>query len=118
MNQAKAKQANKLRRIKRVRSKVIGTSERPRLCVTRTLKHIYVQVIDDAKGKTIAAVSDLDLKLKGVKRMEVAAKIGEKIAEKTKAKNVNSVIFDRRDKRYHGLVKAVAEAARQGGLEF
>ncbi|MDD5437974.1 MAG: 50S ribosomal protein L18 [Patescibacteria group bacterium] len=118
MNKAKAKQAKSIRRVKRVRSVIKGTAERPRLCVKRSLKHIYVQVIDDAKGKTLAYVSDRDIKDAKLARLEKASALGQAIAEKAKAKGVAKVVFDRRDKRYHGLIKAVAEAARQGGLEF
>ncbi len=118
MNKAKAKQAKSIRRVRRVRALIKGTAERPRLCVKRSLKHIYVQVIDDTQGKTLASVSDRELKDAKQTRLERAAVMGQTIAEKTKAKGVTKVVFDRRDKRYHGLVKAVAEGARQGGLEF
>lgn len=118
MNKAKAKQAKSLRRVRRVRAKVKGTSERPRLSVKRTLKHLYIQVIDDTQGKTLASVSDLELKAEKKARLEKASSLGQMIAERAKAKGIAKVIFDRRDKRYHGLIKAVAEAARQAGLEF
>lgn len=118
MNKAKAKQAKSLRRVRRVRSLIKGTAERPRLCVKRSLKHIYVQVIDDTQGKTLAYVSDRQLKDAKQARLEKATVLGQSIAEKAKAKGVAKVVFDRRDKRYHGLIKAVAEAARQAGLEF
>ncbi|MFA6099926.1 MAG: 50S ribosomal protein L18 [Patescibacteria group bacterium] len=118
MNKAKAKQAKSLRRIRRVRALIKGTAERPRLCVKRTLKHIYVQVIDDVKGKTLASVSDSELKAEKKTRLEKATILGQTIAEKAKTKGITRVVFDRRDKRYHGVVKAVAEGARQGGLEF
>jgi large subunit ribosomal protein L18 len=118
MNKAKAKQAKSIRRVRRVRALIKGTAERPRLCVKRTLKHIYVQVIDDTQGKTLAYVSDSELKAAKQARLEKASALGQAIAEKAKAKGVTQVVFDRRDKRYHGMVKAVAEAARAGGLEF
>ncbi|MDD2785956.1 MAG: 50S ribosomal protein L18 [Patescibacteria group bacterium] len=118
MNQAKAKQAQKTRRIRRVRAKIKGTAERPRLTVKRTLHHLYAQVIDDVAGKTLVAVSDTELKLTGKKPLEVAEAVGKTIAEKAAAKSVKCVVFDRRDRQYHGRVKAVADGARQGGLEF
>ncbi len=118
MNKAKLKQAAKQRRVRRVRSKIKGTADCPRLTVRRSLKHTYVQVIDDAAGKTLAAVSDSEMEAKGLSKLEVAALIGKAVAEKVKTKGIASVVFDRRDKRYHGRIKAVAEGAREGGLKF
>lgn len=119
MKQAKAKQAQRLRRIRRVRAKIKGTAKCPRLCVKRSLKHLYAQLIDDTKGKTLVAVSDLNLKVKKkASRLEVATLIGKTMAEQAKAKGLKCVVFDRRDKRYHGRVKAVADGAREGGLEL
>ena len=109
------------RRITRVRAKIAGTSIRPRFCVTRTLAHIYAQMVDDVSGKTVAAAKDLDIPeadRKGKKKLEVATLVGSLIAERAKAKGVVEVVFDRRDKKYHGRVRAVAEAARQAGLKF
>lgn len=110
--------AAKERRIARVRAKISGTTERPRLAVRRSLAHIYAQVIDDVSRKTIAAASDADVKAKGLKKAEVATEVGKVLAERAKAKGVSSVVFDRRDKRYHGRVKALADGARAGGLTF
>lgn len=107
--------SNAFRRVLRVRAKISGTAERPRLAVVRSLKHISVQVIDDTSGKTIASASDKDLK--GTK-LEKANAVGKLIAERAKAKGVSVVVFDRRDKQYHGRVRAVAEGAREGGLQF
>lgn len=118
MNKAKLKQAAKQRRVRRVRSKIKGTADCPRLTVRRSLKHIYVQVVDDTAGKTLAAVSDGEMESKGLSKLEVATLIGKTVAEKAKAKGIASVVFDRRDKRYHGRIKAVAEGAREGGLKF
>jgi len=118
MNKAKLKQAAKQRRVRRVRSKIKGTADCPRLTVRRSLKHIYVQVIDDVAGKTLTAVSDSEMETKNLSKLEVAALIGKTVAEKAKAKGIASVVFDRRDKRYHGMIKAVAEGAREGGLKF
>ena len=106
---------NAVRRIARVRAKVSGTAERPRLAVVRSLKHISVQVIDDVSRKTLASASDKGMK--GTK-LEKAQAIGKLIAEQAKAKGITAVVFDRRDKQYHGRVRAVAEGAREGGLLF
>ncbi len=84
----------------------------------RSLSHIYAQVIDDASRKTVVAASDADVKTKGMKKTEVAAEVGKLLAERAKAKGVSVVVFDRRDKRYHGRVKALADGARAGGLTF
>ncbi len=111
----------KARRIARVRAKVQGTSERPRLAVARTLTHVYAQVIDDVTARTIVSASDADVSAadrKGKKKAEVAKLVGTLIAERAKAKGVTTVVFDRRDKRFHGRVKAVADGAREGGLTF
>ena len=107
--------SNAFRRVLRVRAKISGTAARPRLAVVRSLKHISVQVIDDTSGKTIASASDKDLK--GTK-LEKANAVGKLIAEQAKAKGITTVVFDRRDKQYHGRVRAVAEGAREGGLQF
>jgi large subunit ribosomal protein L18 len=107
------------RRVARVRSRVHGTSARPRLAVARTLKHIYAQLIDDATGKTIAAASDRDVATKGkVKPLEIAMEVGKVLAERASKKSISAAVFDRRDKRYHGRVKALADGARAGGLQF
>lgn len=108
----------KERRIARVRAVVNGTAERPRLAVARSLKHISAQLIDDVNGKTIAAAADRDVDTKGKKKSEAAMLVGKLIAERGKAKGVTTVVFDRRDKRYHGRVKAVADGARAAGLIF
>jgi large subunit ribosomal protein L18 len=115
------KQQGKDRRIARVRAKVSGTKERPRLSVRRSLAHIYAQVIDDMVGRTIAAASDADISesdRKDKTKTEVAVLVGKLVAERAKAKGVTTAVFDRRDKRYHGRVRAVAEGAREGGLMF
>ncbi len=118
MNQTIRKGATKARRIARVRAKVKGSAERPRLAVRRSLAHIYAQVIDDVSGKTLAAASDADVKAKGLKKSEVATEVGKLLAERAMAKKIVAVVFDRRDKRYHGRVKALADGARAGGLVF
>lgn len=108
----------KERRIARVRAVVNGTAERPRLAVARSLKHISAQLIDDVNGKTLVAAADRDVDTKGKKKSEAAMLVGKLIAERAKAKGVTKVVFDRRDKRYHGRVKAVADGARDAGLIF
>jgi len=109
-----------LRRIKikqRVRKTVSGTAERPRLSVFRSNKQIYAQIIDDLTGKTLAAASSLGLTEKAPKK-EIAAKVGELIAQKSKEAGVETVVFDRNGYLYHGRVRELAEAARKGGLKF
>ena len=104
---------------KRVRATVKGTQDRPRLCVFRSLNNIYVQVIDDSKAITIASASTLDKEVKTkASNIEAAKEVGTLIAERLKAKNITKVVFDRNGYLYHGKVKAVAEAARDAGLEF
>lgn len=114
-------QQQKARRIARVRATIRGTAERPRLSVVRSLAHISAQIIDDSVGKTLAAARDLDLPAKdreGKKKQEVAQLVGKLVAERAKAKGVSTVVFDRRDKKYHGRVRALAEGAREAGLSF
>jgi large subunit ribosomal protein L18 len=110
------------RRHLRVRRKVAGTSGRPRLNVFRSLEHIYAQVIDDEAGHTVAAASTLDADLReqvsGKNKMEQAKVVGQALAERAKANGIGQVVFDRGGYRYHGRVKALAEASREGGLEF
>jgi large subunit ribosomal protein L18 len=99
---------------------VTGTASRPRLAVFRSLTHIYAQVIDDAQGRTLAAASSLEKALKGGdgNKTERAKAVGSAIAQKAMAAGVSDVVFDRGGNRYHGRVKALAEAAREGGLKF
>jgi large subunit ribosomal protein L18 len=109
----------RLKRHRRVRQRVSGTSERPRLCVYRSNKHIFAQLIDDTTGITISGVSDLNIKKKsGLDKTGVAGEVGKLIAEKAKAKKIDTVVFDRGGRLYHGRVKALAEGAREGGLKF
>ncbi len=108
------------RRIKikyRVRNKISGTAERPRMTVFRSNKQIYVQVIDDLAGKTLASASSLGMAEKMTKK-EQAAKVGEMIAKKAQEAGITTVVFDRNGYLYHGRVKEVADAARNGGLKF
>ena len=106
------------RRHRRVRARIAGTAERPRLAVYRSLSQIYAQVIDDRTGRTLAAASSLEAKDGKAKRSDAAASVGAKIAEKAKAAGIEEVIFDRGGYRYHGRVKALADAARSNGLRF
>ena len=101
----------------RVRAKVIGSSAQPRMNVFRSLSNIYVQLIDDATGKTLAAASSKDIKTKG-KKSEIAAEVGKLAAQKAQALGIKKVVFDRGGYMYHGRVKELAEAARAAGLEF
>jgi large subunit ribosomal protein L18 len=118
MKRAVKKTTLRNRRIARVRANVQGTTERPRLTVRRSLAHIYAQIIDDVTGKTLVAASDKDVQGKDMKKIDVAQAVGKTLAERAKAKKIEQVVFDRRDKKYHGRVKALAEGAREGGLVF
>jgi large subunit ribosomal protein L18 len=119
---ATKKEVARSKRKKRIRSRVSGTPERPRLNVFRSLKHIYAQAIVDTTGETLASVSTLSPELRGALKfsgnVEAAKKVGELIAKKCKEKGVSRVIFDRSGYLYHGRVKALAEAARENGLVF
>lgn len=106
----------------RVRRKVRGTPERPRLCVFRSLRHIYAQVIDDTRGHTLASASDLDPEVRGEARgrpkVEVARLVGSLLARRAREAGITRVVFDKGGYKYHGRVQALADAAREGGLEF
>lgn len=117
MNKQKQRQASKERRQTKIRVKINGTASRPRICVTRSLKHVYLQAIDDLAGKTLVGLSDKGLKIKGTKT-EKATAVGKLMAEKLLALKVKRVVFDRSGRKYHGRVKAAAEGAREGGLKF
>ena len=109
----------RVRRHKRVRNKLNGTPERPRLCVFRSNSNIYVQIIDDTKGVTLVSASTLDKDIKNKKANSNSAKeVGESIAKKAKENNITKVVFDRGGYIYHGVVKSLAESAREAGLEF
>lgn len=115
-----SKNATRLKRHARVRSKISGTAERPRLNVYRSNKNIYVQVIDDAKGVTLASASTLDkeLNIESGGDVSAAAKVGELVAKRAAEKGISNVVFDRGGYLYHGRIKALADAAREAGLEF
>ena len=111
--------AQRLKRHKRVRAKVFGTPERPRLNVFRSEKNIYAQVIDDVAGNTLVAASTLDKEIEGNGGNKTAARaVGKLVAERCKAKGIDQVVFDRGGYVYHGRVAELAEGAREGGLEF
>ena len=122
MKKTKTPTAARKRRHRRVRTKVSGGPQRPRLAVFRSLSHIYAQVIDDTSGRTLAAASDLEADLRtrcdDKRKTEVAELVGKAIASKAAEKGINVVVFDRGGSKYHGRVKALAEAARKGGLSF
>jgi large subunit ribosomal protein L18 len=117
-----SKDAHRRRVHQRVRQTLAGTEERPRLCVYRSLGHIYTQVIDDRSGRTIVSASSVDKEtkksLKGGGNIASAKAVGKAIAERAKAKGVAKVVFDRGGYKYHGRVKALADAAREAGLQF
>jgi large subunit ribosomal protein L18 len=138
------KQEKRHRRHKRVRAKIFGTAERPRLCVFRSAKHIYAQLIDDEKGQTLIAASDQELKRKSsakkpkitrpglverkkelrdkekerIGKVAIASEVGKLIAERALKKKIGKVVFDRGGYQYHGRIKALAKGAREGGLKF
>jgi large subunit ribosomal protein L18 len=114
----KTKQQARLRRHRRVRAKVVGSAERPRLAVYRSNRGIAAQVIDDGAGRTLAAASSQDKSLAKTARAEAPAAVGKLVAERAKEAGVATVVFDRGGYLYHGRVKALADAARQNGLEF
>ena len=111
------KTVNRARRHKRIRAKIKGTAECPRLVIFRSLSHHFAQLIDDTKGFTLASVSDLKVKSKATKT-EKARKLGTEIANLAKEKKITTCVFDRNGFKYHGRVKAFADGAREGGLQF
>lgn len=122
MNNIERKKEGHLRRQNRVRKKIKGSSERPRLNIYRSNKHIYAQVIEDVTGKTLVAASTISKefkdKIKSLKKTEVAKKVGEYVAIKAINKGIDKVVFDRAGFLYHGRIKAVADGAREAGLKF
>ena len=112
------KNKTRQRRHERIRNKVVGSKSCPRLSVFRSNANIHVQIIDDESSKTLVACSSVDLKLANGGNIDAAKKVGAEIASRAKAKNIENVVFDRGGYIYHGRVKALAEAAREGGLKF
>jgi large subunit ribosomal protein L18 len=122
MDQQKRKQKQRVRRRQHVRSKIVGTSERPRLSVFRSSKHIYAQLIDDLTGQTVAAAGSSGKEVKKATpyggNVKAAKAVGKALAEAAKSKGISAAAFDRGHYRYHGRIKALADAAREGGLKF
>ena len=122
MDKAKRKRLARQRRHARVRRRVQGTAEQPRLCVFRSLNHIYAQIIDDTQGHTLVAASTLDAEVRAALNDEdktgQAAVVGKTLAERASAAGIDKVVFDRGGYLYHGRVEALAKAAREGGLQF
>ena len=120
MNISKTRRLARNKRQNRVRKKVTGSIERPRLCVFRSTKHIYAQIIEDVSGKTLASASTIAKEAEGNYggNVEAAKLVGKQIAEKALAKDIKQVVFDRNGFLYHGRVKALADAAREAGLTF
>lgn len=117
IDKAKAKRDSRIKRHKRVRAKVEGTADVPRLNVFRSNKGLFIQLIDDKLGKTLVSISDGDVK-SGKTKVEKAKEAGKLIAQKAKEKKISKAVFDRGGYKYHGRTQAVAEGAREGGLEF
>lgn len=120
MNRTQLKTHTRLRRKRGLRKRIFGLPERPRLTIFRSAKHIYAQVIDDLAGKTLASASTTEKGDKAAKggNTDAAKMVGKKIAERAKGAGVSQVVFDRAGFRYHGRIKALADAAREGGLKF
>lgn len=116
----KSKSAARVRRHARLRKKVVGTEVRPRLVVTRSARHVFVQVVDDSKGFTLASASTMESDLRGLSadKTAKARKVGELVAERAKKAGIDAVVFDRGGSRYAGRVAAIAEGAREGGLNL
>jgi large subunit ribosomal protein L18 len=114
----KTKPEIRLRRRRRVRAKVVGTAERPRIAVFRSNRGVFAQLIDDTSGATVASVNWTESELRGLAKMEQARKAGELLAQRAKAAGFETVVFDRGGYQYHGRVQALAEGAREGGLTF
>ncbi|MEA2251702.1 MAG: large subunit ribosomal protein [Solirubrobacteraceae bacterium] len=112
-----SKPQTRLKRRRRVRAKIIGSAERPRVSVFRSNRGIHAQLVDDLSGRTLASVAWTESDLRGLKPMEQAAKAGERLAERAKEAGIESAVFDRGGYRYHGKVKAFADGVREGGLK-
>ena len=120
VKRAKGKVAARGRRHLRVRKKITGTAVRPRLVVSRSARHMYVQVVDDTVGKTVASASTMEADVRALQgdKTDRAKKVGELVAERAKAAGVEAVVFDRGGNKYHGRVAAIADGAREGGLSL
>ncbi|GAA5070858.1 large subunit ribosomal protein L18 [Thermocatellispora tengchongensis] len=115
-----ARAVSRARRHTRVRKKVVGTTERPRLVVNRSTRHMFVQIIDDSQGHTLVSASTMDASLRNAEgdKTEKAKKVGELLAQRAKAAGITAVVFDRGGNRYAGRIAALADSAREGGLQF
>jgi large subunit ribosomal protein L18 len=118
MNKQKAQRAKQERRHNKVRAKISGTNERPRLSVFKSNAGLYLQLIDDEKGMTLVSAHSREIKADKKKKVEISLELGKLLAKKAVEKKILSVVFDRGGYRYHGRVKAVADGARDGGLQF
>lgn len=121
MSKMNKKVISRQKRVKRIRKKITGTLERPRLRVFKSIQHIYAQLIDDTTGNTLSAASSLNKEIDGSElngKVDMAHRVGILIAEKAKVKGIEKVVFDRGGNLYHGRVKALSEGAREGGLKF
>jgi large subunit ribosomal protein L18 len=122
MGTLNAKQAARLKRKKRIRKKVVGTAERPRLTVFRSAKHVYSQIVDDTKGVTLVAAASNEKEVQGTpdlgNKVAVATRVGKLLAERAMGQGIKSVVFDRNGFMYHGRVKAISDGAREAGLIF
>ena len=118
ISRAKGRSAARIRRHARLRKKIVGTASRPRLVVTRSSRHVFVQVIDDAKGMTLASASTMEADLRGFDgdKTAKARRVGELVAERAKSAGIEAVVFDRGGSKYAGRVAAIADGAREGGL--
>ncbi len=115
----KIKQEKKGKRRKRIRAKIFGVQEKPRMSVFKSLKHLYVQLINDEEGKTLLSASDYSLKNKDKKtKKEISKELGKLIAKKALENKIDKIVFDRSGYKYHGIIKNLAEGAREGGLKF
>ena len=112
------RQIKRKQRHARVRAKIVGTAKVPRLCVFRSISHIYAQLIDDTSKKVLAQANDIKIKAAGKKKMDLATEVGTAIAKLAQEKKIDTVVFDRGGFKYHGRIKSLAEGARQGGLKF
>lgn len=112
------KRQKRYRRHKRIRSKIAGVKDRPRLSIFRSNQHIYLQLIDDEKGRTLASASDLSVKKKGLTKVQMAREVGIVLAKDILSQGIKKIIFDRSGYKYHGRVKSVAEALREQGVKF
>jgi len=106
------------KRHRRIRKKVFGTREKPRLCVYRSLRYVYSQLIDDIASNTLVSSSTLQLKGTNLNKMEAAKECGKRLAEKAREQKIKTVVFDRSGYKYHGIIKVLAEGAKEGGLRF